>query len=88
LLFSLKHNNIFPAKPGRRLISYEEKNGICLGNNDIRIIDESRVYSAFGVLDSSFNHLDVSDPKFYFGGKQEFPIEIYEVYQLELIGKD
>ena len=49
----------------------------------LRIIDESKVFSNFGIFTCSFNHLDVPEPKRYFGGEQEFPIEGYEIYQLK-----
>jgi hypothetical protein len=46
-------------------------------------MDESRIFSNFGVMTSSFNTDNVPEPKKYFGGQQEFPIEVYEVYQIE-----
>jgi hypothetical protein len=67
------------VKPNCRLIFYDERDGVCLGDVDLRIMDESSVFSNFRVITTDND----PEPMKYFGGAQEFPIDVYELYQLE-----
>lgn len=59
-LFSLKDNGVCGVKPNKRLISYDEREGICFGESELRIIEERKVYSNSGVLTSSYNYTGIA----------------------------